>query len=253
MKTTTKNSLLNLAIASTLTFAGCSNANKLIVPDGSHRVPINQGQGIIKAPLKQGADTQLVTESAAIKEAESLKEKVALLQQGEQAASARIATLENELANYKQQLLQAKPNDASTKIESAPTPALKEDNLLASTLFKFNQSVLLKTGKTELNDLAKSIQLLDAVQTVEIIGHTDRLGEAEHNEALASKRAKAVRDYLQSQAKLHHLHFEVQSRGGLIPTGKTEHCTEALAHQALIACLSPDRRVEINVYGKSKA
>lgn len=251
MKTTTKNILLNLAIASTLTFAGCSNANKLIVPDGSHRVPINQGQGAIKASVKQGAEPQLVTEPAAIKEAESLKERVAQLQQGEQAASARIAALENELANYKQQLLEANPAIVTAKMEANPVPALKESNLLSSTLFNFNQAVLLNAGKTKLNDLAKSIQLLDAVQTIEVIGHTDRLGESKHNEALASRRAKVVRDYLQFQAKLQHLHFEIQSRGGLMPSGKTEHCTDALAHNALIECLSPDRRVEINVYAKS--
>ena len=93
MKATTKNSLLTLAIA--LMLMGCSNANKLIVPNGLRRVPINQGQGVVKAPVKQ-ADTHLVTESAAIREAESLKEKVAQLQQDEQAASTRIASLEIE-------------------------------------------------------------------------------------------------------------------------------------------------------------
>lgn len=248
MKATTKNSLLTLAIA--LMLMGCSNANKLIVPNGLRRVPINQGQGVVKAPVKQ-ADTHLVTESAAIREAESLKEKVAQLQQDEQAASTRIASLEIELESYKQQLLQAKSNVVAAKIEATPSPALKEANLLTSALFNFNQSVLLKAGKTELNELAKSIQLLDEVQTIEVIGHTDRLGESKQNEALASKRAKVVRDYLQSQTKLHHLHFEIQSRGGLIPSGKTEHCIDTLVHQALIECLSPDRRVEIMVYGQS--
>lgn len=237
MKNTTKTSLLMLAAASVLTLMGCSNANQLIVPDGTHRVPINQGA--VTESLTKINDN----------EAESLRAKVKQLQQEEQVARTKISSLESELASYKLQL-QIKPNAA---IATVPTSTLKKANLLASTLFKFNQSALLKAGKTALKDLAKSIQLLDEVQIIEIIGHTDRLGESKHNEVLASKRAKVVRNYLQSQAKLDPLHFEVQSRGGLIPSGKTEHCTEALAHEALIECLSPDRRVEINVYGKPKA
>lgn len=37
-----KNRLFTMVIASVLTLAGCASNNKLIVPDGSKRVPINR-------------------------------------------------------------------------------------------------------------------------------------------------------------------------------------------------------------------
>ncbi|PPD55395.1 MAG: hypothetical protein CTY12_01055 [Methylotenera sp.] len=241
MTIATKNTLLNLAIASALMLTACSNTNKLIMPDGAHRVPINQAHIANKLPAKQDTASKLleVTEK-------SESQKLELVQ-----LHIRVDALEKEWDNYKLQL-QEKATFSPTPASVKTNPVLIEANLLGSILFSFNQAVLRKSGKVELNELAKSIQLLDEVETIEIIGHTDRLGKDTANEALASKRAKAVRDYLQSQAKLQHFHFEVQSRGGLIPSGKTEHCVDAMAHNDLIECLSPDRRVEIRVYGRSR-
>ena len=43
-----------ITIFSALTLAGCTNANKLIVPDGSKRVPINRDATINGANIHQG-------------------------------------------------------------------------------------------------------------------------------------------------------------------------------------------------------
>jgi hypothetical protein len=41
-----------IALMSALMFAGCSNTNKLIVPDGAKRVPINRDTTTIPALIK---------------------------------------------------------------------------------------------------------------------------------------------------------------------------------------------------------
>lgn len=47
--------LLTMAMISTLALAGCTSSNKLIVPDGSKRVPINRETTIHGASIHQGA------------------------------------------------------------------------------------------------------------------------------------------------------------------------------------------------------
>lgn len=45
---------ITITIFSALALAGCTNSNKLIVPDGSKRVPINRDVTINGANIHQG-------------------------------------------------------------------------------------------------------------------------------------------------------------------------------------------------------
>jgi OmpA-OmpF porin, OOP family len=73
-----------------------------------------------------------------------------------------------------------------------------------------------------------------------VTGHTDRLGSAAYNQRLSLQRAEAVRDYLGSKGVPPD---RVRAQGVGAAQPKVE-CKDA-NRQKLIACLEPNRRVEV--------
>jgi outer membrane protein OmpA-like peptidoglycan-associated protein len=69
---------------------------------------------------------------------------------------------------------------------------------LNNILFEFNESTLLESSFAELNKVCK-ILTESSNLSVEIVGHTDSIGNAEYNEILSMKRAISVREYLVSK------------------------------------------------------
>ena len=112
-----------------------------------------------------------------------------------------------------------------------------DDNIV---LFSFNRSSLTKPAKSQLRALASK---LDATKTVTIVGYADRMGNAEYNEKLALRRAKAVRDFLVGSG-IKAKTVEVRSLGKSV--SRTD-CQSHLSRDEMISCLSGDRRVEIEV------
>ena len=91
---------------------------------------------------------------------------------------------------------------------------------------------------------ADSLQTLERLKTtiaqrsvpeVSVIGHTDRVGNAEANDALSLERAETVKALLQTAGVLHEV--EVSGRGEREPIVRTE---DEVAEAA-------NRRVEINI------
>lgn len=111
-------------------------------------------------------------------------------------------------------------------------------------IFDFRKSRLSDYGKGVLDDLA---QRIDENAQVMVIGHTDYLGGNKFNRQLSKKRADAVVSYLTTKV---HANFTSIGAGSVIPSGKTEHCRSIKHKSALIKCLSPDRRVEIEFVKK---
>lgn len=124
-------------------------------------------------------------------------------------------------------------------------PAVEESNLTSAKkivikideAFKFKQFTLTNQGKELLDDVAQQIKP-DSV--VIVVGHSDRLGHTNFNKKLSKKRADAVVKYLKTKS---NAEFRSYGAGSLIPSGKTYSCDGK--RKALINCLSPDRRVEI--------
>jgi OOP family OmpA-OmpF porin len=88
------------------------------------------------------------------------------------------------------------------------------------------------------------------VEEVVAVGHADRIGKDPYNRKLSEERAQAVTAYLQSNVNTQNL--QAEGRGASEPvTG--EDCNGMGAarkkNQRLVACLQPDRRVEIEVFG----
>lgn len=114
----------------------------------------------------------------------------------------------------------------------------------ADALFDFDKAVLKTEGKGRLDDLVRTLQGA-AYDVILVIGHTDRIGSAAYNQKLSLRRANAVREYLVSQG-IEQSRISAEGRGKTQPVTKPGECTGPRSAK-LIACLQPDRRVEVRV------
>ena len=78
---------------------------------------------------------------------------------------------------------------------------------------------------------------------IRVDGYTDRLGTEAHNRALSQARAEAVKRYLVAGGIAEN---RIRA-AGFASERPLSHCGDNLPRPALIACLQPDRRVEVSV------
>ncbi|MES2481794.1 MAG: OmpA family protein [Pseudomonadota bacterium] len=138
-------------------------------------------------------------------------------------------------------------------VAPAPAPApvrvvLTRVSLSADALFDFDQASVKPAGKPALDKLAADLRGV-SYTTVQVTGHTDRLGSTDYNAALSSRRAAAVRDYLVQSGGLSPQRVAVRGEGESRPVTLAADCRATAQTPALIACLAPDRRVEVEVQG----
>ncbi len=144
---------------------------------------------------------------------------------------------------------QAEPAPARTQTP-APAPAqptARSLSIASDGLFAFGKAALLPKGKAKLDqEVVQKIQGHPFDQ-ITVIGHTDRLGSPRANERLSVKRAEAVKAYLVSK-KIDGRLIRVEGKGSSQPVTKPDQCP-GKGGPKLIACLQPDRRVEVLVSG----
>lgn len=124
--------------------------------------------------------------------------------------------------------------------------------LLTDTLFKFDKSGaddMLPGGLQRLADVAQRLKTYKSIQTLTVVGHTDRLGSDEYNDKLSDARAKTVQTYLQSLG-VKSESASAQGKGKREPA--TKDCSATASREQQIICLQPDRRVTIEVTGAAK-
>ncbi|MCY1370438.1 Outer membrane protein A [compost metagenome] len=80
-------------------------------------------------------------------------------------------------------------------------------------------------------------------------GHTDRLGSDSYNQKLSEERATAVKNYLVTSGKLDGSKISAVGKGETMPVTKPGDCKGTKRTAALVACLQPDRRVDVEVTG----
>lgn len=128
----------------------------------------------------------------------------------------------------------------------APKPATEKVTLAADTLFDFDKAVLLADGKVKLDELAAKLKDLK-LEVILAVGHADRFGTDKYNQNLSEKRADAVKTYLVSKGiEPNRVHSE--GKGKKQPVTKPDQC-KGPKSKKVIACLQPDRRVEIEAIG----
>jgi OOP family OmpA-OmpF porin len=83
------------------------------------------------------------------------------------------------------------------------------------------------------------------------VGHTDRIGSAAYNQKLSLRRAAAAKKYLTDKG-IEPSRVYVDGKGKTQPVTKPGDC-KGKRGKALIACLQPDRRVDVEVTGTKEA
>ncbi|MDM0055384.1 OmpA family protein [Variovorax fucosicus] len=131
-------------------------------------------------------------------------------------------------------------------VAPAPAPARKV-TLGADGLFRFDGgavSDLLPEGRAKVERLAVEIQRnAKQLQGIVVTGHTDRLGSESYNAALSLARANSVRELL-AQNGIDRGLVRTQGMGERQPVAQ---CQGTAKTPALVSCLQPNRRVEIEV------
>ncbi|HEX6945216.1 MAG TPA: OmpA family protein [Casimicrobiaceae bacterium] len=126
---------------------------------------------------------------------------------------------------------------------------MQKITLASKALFDFDKAVLRPEGRAAID--SEIISKLPQVQKLELVlvtGHTDRIGSQQYNQKLSERRADAVRDYLVSKGVPKD---KIETLG----MGKTQPVPGVVCDQKnlkeLIACLQPNRRVEVEVKGEA--
>jgi len=131
----------------------------------------------------------------------------------------------------------------------AAAPAREKVTVAADALFDFNKATLRPEGKAKLDDVvAKSQQL--TLEVVIAVGHADRIGSAAYNQKLSEKRAASVKDYLVAKG-IPANRIYTEGKGSKQPVTKPGECKGPKSAK-VIACLQPDRRVDIEIIGTKK-
>jgi outer membrane protein OmpA-like peptidoglycan-associated protein len=125
--------------------------------------------------------------------------------------------------------------------------------LATELLFDFDVS-LMKEGKQKLEGIAEQLKKWKKVDSIQITGHSDKLnetGDGLYNMKLSQLRADFVRIFLVN----HGVSADKIKVAAMGDTQPLVNCTKQRAKKdrlALIACLQPNRRVEIVVEGERR-
>jgi len=129
-----------------------------------------------------------------------------------------------------------------------PAPQVQKITLASKALFDFDKSVLKPEGKAAIDtEILSKLAQVQKLELVLVTGHTDPIGTQQYNQKLSERRADAVRDYLVSKGVPKD---KIETLG----MGKTQPIPGLVCNQKnfkeKVACLAPDRRVEVEVKGE---
>lgn len=134
--------------------------------------------------------------------------------------------------------------DAETEVaavEVVMVKEMKQITLESDALFDFDSAQLTESGKSKLNEMLTGLSAGDLQnQKIQVTGHADRIGDEEYNLDLSQRRAAAVREHLVSQGVVPDF-IETSGVGERQPLVECEN----LKGQALIECLQPNRRTDV--------
>ena len=120
----------------------------------------------------------------------------------------------------------------------------------------FAKAEMTADNKAELDKfmaaLRKATKAREAVNisAVVVTGHTDRIGSLKYNMGLSERRAVVVKDYLVSAGVDQKVIFW-EGKAFKQPIPVTKFCDSKMKRKQLIECLSPNRRVTVEVVGRA--
>ncbi|MSQ89064.1 MAG: OmpA family protein [Betaproteobacteria bacterium] len=115
--------------------------------------------------------------------------------------------------------------------------------------FASNAAKLDKLAEFRLDmDVVAKLPALGALKFMNVSAHTDRLGSPQYNQKLSERRANAVKNYLVKKG-VDASKIETYGFGKTLPV---KSCPDDKNRKALLTCLEPNRRVEIEAEGTAK-
>lgn len=133
-----------------------------------------------------------------------------------------------------------KPEPVRTPVAPPPpAPRTEKYTLSANELFTFDSSAV-RQPQAKLDEIATALKSDGSPDEIVIVGYTDRLGSDDYNQELSGRRAIAVKNYLMNKG-IESSRLRAEGRGEVDPVVMCDEQNKA----ALISCLSPNRRVEI--------
>jgi OOP family OmpA-OmpF porin len=141
-----------------------------------------------------------------------------------------------------------KPKPAPAPVAAKPA----KPRAIAVTLtepFASNSAALSPEVRARIDkDVVARLGEFAKIDLIYIEGHTDRLASQEYNQKLSERRAESVAAYLVSKGVDRNI-IETMGLGKTLPV---KSCPDQKDRKALIACLEPNRRVEVEVQGTPK-
>jgi len=129
---------------------------------------------------------------------------------------------------------------------AAPPPVRMKSVLSADSLFDFGAATVKPAGQQALNQFLGGLKGAN-YDVITVSGYTDRLGPKGYNQGLSERRANAVKNYLVTTGGIPAERIVARGMDGSNPVTRPDQCEGSRATQQLIACLQPDRRVELEV------
>jgi OOP family OmpA-OmpF porin len=121
----------------------------------------------------------------------------------------------------------------------------------------FAKAEMTADNRKELDDFVAGLRKATKARTpvefgaVVVTGHTDRIGSLKYNMRLSERRAVVVKDYLVNNLKVDPKLIFWEGKGPKEPIPVTKFCDNKMKRKQLIECLSPNRRVTVEVVGRA--
>ena len=115
-------------------------------------------------------------------------------------------------------------------------------------MFAFNSATLIPSALWRLDKLADDILSAGQLEEILLVGHTDNIsskGYPKHNQIISEQRAENIKEYLIGK----NIPAEKIHASGAGSTQPLVKCSTKLKRAKLVACLQPNRRVEIILHG----
>lgn len=149
---------------------------------------------------------------------------------------------------FKDEVIPPKKEEVVQKEEIKPQPPVVKQpvTVVIKAFFDFDKSELTADSRAKLKEIADKIKSYN-VEVVTVSGHADRIGTEDYNQKLSERRAAVVKAEL-VKLGVEETKIYTEAKGESQPEVNCPGKTSA----KVIACLAPNRRVQVEVVGSAK-